>query len=90
MYEGVGAYVPLTSSTLISTALVVCAGKGIRDEPVFTPKIVTAGVVILFGLMAVGAWFPQLSAIFSLLLFIVAFLTYGTDILEYIGVQVES
>lgn len=84
------SFVPLASSTLILASLTVAAGRGIRGEPVTTPRILTGGVVILFGIMGIGAIDQLLAATFSLLVFLVCFLQYGPDILGYIGFNIST
>lgn len=83
-------FVPLTSTSLILTGITVAAGRALREQEVVTPKLVTAGVVLLLGLTMVNQVDPLFAATFALLILIVTFLEYGPDILTYMGVNLTD
>lgn len=80
--------VPLASTSLILSAAFVGMGRSIRGQEVATPRLVTAGVVILVGTAFANQIDPLFAATFALLIFVAIFLEYGPDVLEYVGVTV--
>lgn len=81
--------VPLASTGLILTAMTVSAGRGIRGEQIVTPKIMTAGVMLLIPITLMNQTAPGFAGAFSMLIFVASFLVYGPDILRYVGFTVQ-
>ena len=91
IYEGVWwSFTPPTSSTYILTVATVSMGRSIRDQDVINPKIVTAFVLILLTLGFINSVDPGFAAILSLLIFVAVFLTYGPDIMRYLGYNLSG
>lgn len=81
---------PLASTSYILALLTVSAGRGIRNQKVVTPQIVTAAFIILLGLMLINGFNSDLAGVFALLLFISTFMVYGPDLLGYVGFNLEA
>lgn len=82
--------VPITSTSLILSAAIVATGRSIRGEEVVTPQLVTAGVVIFLGIAFTNQIDPLFAATFALLILVAIFLEYAVEILEFVGVNVET
>lgn len=82
--------VPIASTSLIMSAAIVASGRSIRGEEVVTPKLVTAGVVILLGIAFTHQIDPLFAATFALLVLVAVFLEYAVDIFEFVGINVET
>lgn len=75
---------PPAGVSLILAAGTVWAGRTIRDEPI-TEGLVVAGSFIVFATAVVAQISRGFAAAFAALLFVVAFLAYGMDILRSVG-----
>lgn len=84
------SFLPLTSTSLIGSAFFVCSGRAVRNEEVVTPKLVTAGVVLLLGLTFLNQVDQLFAAAMALLILVVVFLQYGPDVLSYVGVNLTT
>ena len=84
------SFLPLTSSSLLGTAFFVGAGRAVRDEEVVTPKLVTAGVVMLVGLTFLNQIDQLFAAAIAMLILVAVFLEYGPDVLNFVGVNLNS
>lgn len=84
------SFLPMTSTSLICTAFFVGAGRAVRDEEVVTPKLVTAGVVLLLGLTFMNQVDQLFAAAIALLVLVAVFLQYGPDVLSYVGVNLNA
>jgi len=82
--------VPLASTSLVLSAAIVATGRSIRGVEVVTPELVTAGVVILLGIAFTNQIGPLFAATFALLILVAVFLQYAVEILEFVGVNVET
>ncbi len=84
------SFAPPASSTFILTVVTVSVGRSIRDQEVVNPRTVTAFVLILLTLGLLNSFDPGFAAVFSLLIFVAVFLTYGPDIMRYLGYNLQS
>ena len=85
-----GSFVPITSTSLLFTAGTVAAGRAVRNEEIVTPKLATAGVVLLLGLTFLNQIDQLFAGAMALLILVVVFLEYGPDILTYAGVNLSQ
>lgn len=83
-------FAPPASSTYILTIATVSVGRSIRDQEVVNPRTVTAFVLILLTLGFLNSIDPGFAATMSLLIFVAVFLTYGPDIMSYVGFNLQS
>ena len=72
------------------TVVTVSVGRSIRDQEVVNPRTVTAFVLILLTLGFLNSIDPGFASAFSLLIFVAVFLTYGPDIMRYLGYNLQS
>jgi hypothetical protein len=85
-----GSFVPIASTSMIFAAGTVAAGRAVRDEEIITPKLATAGVVLLLGLTFLNQIDQLFAGAMALLILVVTFLEYGPDILTYVGVNLNQ
>ena len=84
------SFLPITSTSVIGTVFIVCAERATRDEEVATPKLVTAGVVMLLGLTFINQIDELFAAAMAFLILVVVFLEYGPNLLTYVGITLGS
>jgi hypothetical protein len=81
---------PPASGTYIMTVATVALGRSIRDQEVINPKTVTAFVLILLTLGFLNSIDPGFAGAMSLLIFVAVFLTYGPEIMSYVGFNLQT
>lgn len=81
---------PPASASLIFTGVTIAAGRAISNQPVVTPKLVTAGAFLLISVTVINSVDASFASVLSLLIFIAVFLQYGGSILTYLGFTLQS
>lgn len=80
---------PPAGVSLILATGTVWAGRTVRDEPI-TEGLVVAGAFIILSTAVVNQFSSGFASVFSLLIFIAAFLVYGLDIMRSIGLATQD
>ena len=88
--NGWWTFAPPASTSLIMTTAIVIFGRAIREEDAINGKLVTAFVLLLLTLGFLNSIDPGFASVMALLIFTAVFLTYGPDILRYVGFNLEQ
>jgi hypothetical protein len=81
---------PPASVSFAMTVITVSLGRSLRNQDVVNQRMVTAFVLILLTLGFMNSVDPGFAGAFSLLIFVAVFLTYGPDIMRYVGFNLKS